>query len=350
MRVRVVFVLCVLAALVLFAARYVWPPKSAISPTSSSLVPGASVMASPPSPATEVTNVFAHNLMLRKGPGFRVYVRWLRGEIIPANRNVNPSFDEPGSFSREEKDGVIHTNVGDLTNLLNDELTSLPLKNIALSGDGNQIKLHGTLHEIVPLPIELLGTIAAAPGNRIQLHVTQLSLLKIPFGALLGDFHLTVSSLFHPKPGSGIEVSGNDVFFDTEKLLPAPHIRGQLKGVRVVNPDFEEVYGNAQEDVARVAQWRNFLQLTGGTIDFGKLTMHHVDLIMVDLSNDAWFDLDLAHYQEQLVNGYTRMTPQAGLQIFMPDVEQIPKTKQNQDISMEWMKNRNLPPPPDISR
>ena len=29
------------------------------------------------------TNVYAHNLMLRKGPtGFRVYVRWLRGQKI----------------------------------------------------------------------------------------------------------------------------------------------------------------------------------------------------------------------------------------------------------------------------
>ena len=70
---------------------------------------------------------------------------------------------------------------------------------------------------------------------------------------------------------------------------------------------------------------RNFLRLNDGTIDFGKLTMHHVDLIMVDLSNDAWFDLDLNNYQNQLVNGYTRMTPQAGLQIFMPDLDTLPK-------------------------
>ena len=119
--------------------------------------------------------------------------------------------------------------------------------------------------------------------------------------------------------------------------------------MRVANPDFEEVYGNAREDVTQVAQWRNFLQLQGGTIDFGKLTMRHVDLIMVDLSDDAWFDLDLANYQEQLVNGYTRMTPQAGLQIFMPDLDTIPHNKTNQNISMEWLKNRNVPPPADLT-
>jgi hypothetical protein len=77
--------------------------------------------------------------------------------------------------------------------------------------------------------------------------------------------------------------------------------------------------------------------------------MHHVDLIMIDLSNDAWFDLDLAHYQEQLVNGYTRMTPQAGLQIFMPDLDELPHTKTNHDISMEWLKNRNVAPPADVT-
>jgi hypothetical protein len=321
-------------------------PASASAPDSPG--PSAAPIGTPSN--SDLTNVYAHNLMLRKGEaGFRIYVRWLRGAIIRVNRGINPSFDEPDSFVLDVKTGVIHTNVGDLTNFLNQGLTNSPLKNVTLSGDGDQIKLHGTLHKIVPLPIELVGTIAVAPANRIQLHVTQLSVLKMPVKALLGEFHLSLSSLFSPGDIPGIEVSGNDLFFDPVKLLPPPHIRGELTGVRIVNPDVEEVYGNAQEDVTRVAQWRNFLQLRGGTIDFGKLTMHHVDLIMVDLSNDAWFDLDLAHYQEQLVNGYTRMTPEAGLQIFMPDLDTIPKTKQNQNISMEWLKNRNAAPPADVT-
>ena len=126
-------------------------------------------------------------------------------------------------------------------------------------------------------------------------------------------------------------------------------MRGQLTSVRIVNPDLEEVYGSARDEVTRVEQWRNFLRLREGTIDFGKLTMRHVDLIMIDVSGDAWFDLDLTHYQEQLVNGYTRMTPTAGLQIFMPDLSTIPRNKSNQNIGIQWMKNRNLPPPPDVT-
>jgi hypothetical protein len=295
------------------------------------------------------TNVYAHNLMLRKGPSFRVYVRWLRGQMARARRGVNPSFDDPDSFFLDIKTGVLRANIGDISNFLNaGGMQNSPLKNIALSGNGDQVKLNGTLHKVVPLPIEMIGTIAAASGNRIRIHVTKLSVLKIPFKGLLGSFHVTISDLFHSQGIPGVEVSGNDIFFDTQKLLPPPHIRGHLTSVRIVNPDLEEIYGDAQSDVERVEQWRNFIRLRDGTIDFGKLTMHHVDLIMIDISKDPWFDIDLAHYQEQLVNGYTRMTPQAGLQIFMPDLREIPHDKANQNISIEWLKNRNVPPPPDV--
>src|SRR5262249_19710650 len=146
----------------------------------------------------------------------------------------------------------------------------------------------------------------------------------------------------------GMEVSENDIVIDTEKILPAPHIHGHLTGVHVVNPDFEEIYGNAENAVTATKEWRNFLQFSGGTIDFGKLTMHRVDLMMIDISNDPWFDLDLEHYQEQLVYGYSRMTAQAGLLIFMPDVDELPRTQSNQNISLEWLKHRNVPPPSAI--
>jgi hypothetical protein len=296
------------------------------------------------------TNVYAHNLMLRKGPtGFRIYVRWLRGQMTRTSRNVNPSFDDPDSFFIDVKAGVVHTNVGDLANFLNQGITNSPLTNIKLSGDGNQLKLTGTLHKVVPLPIEVISTIGVAPDNRIQIHVNKINLLKIPFKKLLGGMDITVSNLFHPGDIPGVEVKENDIFLDTGKAVPPPHIRGQLTSVRIINPDFQEIYGNAQEDVSRVEQWRNFLQLHGGTIDFGKLTMRQVDLMMVDLSNNAWFDLDLNNYQDQLVNGYTRMTPQAGLQIFMPSLDQIPAEKKNHSISMEWLKHRNMPPPADIT-
>jgi hypothetical protein len=357
MRIRLAVLVSVLACFLIFLAWHFRPTKGAPeSLHANSLPPDAMSGASSVQPGSTAipesapTNIYAHNLMLRKGPNFRIYVRWLRGQMVRTGADVTPSFDDPESFVLDIKSGVVHANIGDLNNFLNaTPIPDSPLKNISLSGDGDQIKLHGSFHKVVSLPIELTGTIAAAGGNRIQLHVAKISVLKIPVTGLLGGFHLTVSDLFHPQGASGIQVSGNDIFFDTQKLVPPPHIRGDLTKVRIINPDLEEIYGNAQEAVTRVEEWRNFLRLSDGTLDFGKLTMRHVDLIMVDLSNDAWFDLDLNHYQDQLVNGYTRMTPQAGLQIFMPDLDDMrQRSKGAKDIGLEWLKNRNLPPPPDL--
>jgi hypothetical protein len=355
MRARTILIISTLVVLLILIVWYFRSARHAAEvPAPPILSPSAatSPAAQPASTSSDSapTTAYAHNLMLRKGPSFRVYVRWLHGQLIRAHRNVNPSFDDPDSFSIDVKTGVIRANIGDLSNFLNASgMAKSPLKNITISGDGNQIRLRGTLHKIIPLPIEMIGNIAVAPDNRIQVHVTKLSILKIPFKAILGGFHISISDLFHPKGIPGIQVSGNDIFLYTPALLPPPHISGQLTNVRIVNPDIEEIYGNAQNEVERVEQWRNFIRLQGGTIDFGKLTMHQVDLTMIDISNDPWFDLDLAHYQEQLVNGYTRMTPQAGLQIFMPDLDQIPRNKANQNISIEWFKNRTTPPPPDVT-
>jgi hypothetical protein len=342
----------VVSASVLLLAFVVWHLRSAKPTAGSNPSPASSpaAAATPTTPESAPTAVYAHNLMLRRGPDFRIYVRWLRGQMVRTRRDVNPTFDDPESFLLEIKTGVIRANIGDIGNFLNaGGVANSPLRNLTLLADGDQIKLKGTLHKLISLPVELLGTVAATSDNRIQLHVTKLNVLKIPLKGLLGGLNISVADLFQPKGIPGVEVSGNDVFFDTLKLLPPPHIHGQLTKVRVVTPDIEEVYGNAEDAVTRVEQWRNFLRLSDGTIDFGKLTMHHVDLIMVDLSDDAWFDLDLNNYQNQLVNGYTRMTPEAGLQIFMPDLDKLPQDhKTSQNISMEWLKHRNLPPPPDV--
>jgi hypothetical protein len=325
-------------------------PQPSTGPTSAGEMSGALAPKADFPSQSDPTNVYAHNLMLRKGPDFRIYVRWLRGQMVRTSRNVNPSFDDPESFFMDIKTGVIRANMGDINNFLNaTAIPGAPLKNIKLTGDGNHIKLQGDFKKVISLPIELTGTISAAAGNQIQVHVTKISALKIPIKGVMGGLHLSVADLFHPQGNSGIQVSGDDILLDTQKLVPPPHIRGQLTNVRVVNPDLEEVYGNGEDTLTRVEQWRNFLRLHDGTLDFGKLTMHHVDLIMIDLSNDAWFDLDLNNYQDQLVNGYTRMTPQAGLQIFMPDLDDLRKKgKAGQTISLEWLKNRNLPPPPDV--
>jgi hypothetical protein len=80
----------------------------------------------------------------------------------------------------------------------------------------------------------------------------------------------------------------------------------------VDSPDIQAVFGDAVSDVERVELWRNFFRLKGGTLDFGNLTMHPVNIMMIDISSNPWFDLDLVNYREQFAGGYTRITADSG--------------------------------------
>ena len=352
MRRPIALLAIIATAAVLCTCWLIWRPrgKPAAPASSSSTAPapptaGNAAAAGDSSP----TLVYAHNLLLRKGSQFRIYVRWIRGQMLRTHKQINPSLDDSESFVLEIQKGVIRANIGDVSNFLNTSAPpNAPLKHISIQSDGNQLKLRGTVHKMVPLPVELVGTLSATPDGRIQFHLTKIDVLKIPVKGLLGDFHLQLSDLVPASKVPGIEITGDDIFFDTEKLLPPPHIHGQVTTVRVSGPDIEVIYGNAPTDEASLAEWHNFLRFRGGAINFGKLTMHPVDLTMIDASKDRWFDLDLVNYQAQVVNGYTRMTAQNGLEIFMPDLDAMPLKKAGNGITLEWLKNRNRSVPPDV--
>lgn len=296
------------------------------------------------------TLVYAHNLLLHKGPTFRIYISWIRGEMLRTHPGVNPSFDDPESFVLEIDKGIIRANIGDIANFLNASMpASSPLRNVSIQPDGENLKLRGTMHKVFSLPVEVDGSVSPTPDGQVRFHVNKLNVLKMPLKGLLGGFHVELDDLVHVTGVPGVEVVENDIFFDTRKLLPPPHIHGLITAVRVRPPDLQVVYGDAPVDEHELAQWHNFLRLRDGTLDFGKLTMHHVDLTMIDASKDDWFDLDLVNYQAQLVNGYTRMTAQAGMEIYMPDLDETAnKKKSAQSVTMEWLRNRNSSLPSDV--
>ncbi|HEY7303223.1 MAG TPA: hypothetical protein VH601_03865 [Bryobacteraceae bacterium] len=298
-------------------------------------------------PDRSATIIHAHNLLLRKGPDFRVYVRWLEGQLARTKSDVNPSFDRPESFNLDVHSGVIRANIGDIGHYMNSALANAPLKNVTLFADGANLKLTGTLHKLISVPIEVIAAVSAEPDDRVRVHVLKINVLKVPIKGLLGALHFSASDLVKTNM-AGVEITGNDIVLDTQKLLPPPHIRGQLTEVRVDSPDIQAVYGNAVEDVERVQLWRNFFSLKDGTIDFGNLTMHPVNIIMVDISTNPWFDLDLVNYRDQLGSGYTRITADSGLQMFIPDRRDVQPKPGSQDDSIQWFKHRNISPPPQI--
>lgn len=294
-----------------------------------------------PSTDEAPTHIYAQNLLLLKGPQFRIYISWLRGDMLRTKTNIAPSFDNPDSFVLGIKKGLIHVNLGDMSNFLN--TTTFPLKDVLVRGEGNQVKVSGTLHKMhVSLPVELFSSASATADGRIRLHVDKINVLKMPLARLLGGLHVEIDDIAGKVKIPGVQVSENDIFLNTTQLLPPPHILGQLTNVFVAAPDLVLIYGNGNRDEARIAPWHNFLRFEGGTLDFGKLSMHPVDLTLIDASNDAWFNLDLVNYQAQLVNGHSRMTPQQGLEIFMPDLNDLSaKRPAEKSVNTELLQNKS---------
>jgi hypothetical protein len=152
-----------------------------------------------------------------------------------------------------------------------------------------------------------------------------------------------VSDIVGSRPAPGVEITGNDLYLNTTELLPPPHIRGQISSIAFKAPDLAVTYGDTDlDDEKELAQWHNFLRLRGGTVGFGKLTMHQADLTLIDASDDAWFDLDLANYRQQLVKGFSRMTPDGGLEMFLPDVG---KGMPPGAVSLDTLRDRRKPLP-----
>ena len=61
----------------------------------------------------------------------------------------------------------------------------------------------------------------------------------------------------------------------------------------------------------------------GGQLRVGTLTMADADVMLIDMDPQDPFDVSLAHYKDQLVAGYTQITPDVGLRVFMRDFHKV---------------------------
>jgi hypothetical protein len=309
--------------------------------------PGAAAALPPQRPSTApadtgATQIYAHNLELRKGPDFRVYVAWLAGVLDPIRPRANPDFDQPDSFLLNVAKGVIRVNIGDLAGYLNAVGGKrAPMQHIRILPDGQRLRFRGTVHRGLPLPVEVIGSLSPTAGGGVRLHVEKISVLKLPVKGLLGSFSIRLSDLIGSTEMPGVDVAGDDVVFNTERLLPPPHIRGQVTAIRIRPPDVEVIYGNAPNDPARLAQWHNFLRFRGGTMDFGNLTLHGAELTMIDAMQEPWFYLDLVHYRRQVMNGYTRLTEDGGLEVYMPSLQAGGLRPPAPGVTLDQLRDRN---------
>ena len=87
----------------------------------------------------------------------------------------------------------------------------------------------------------------------------------------------------------------------------APH-PGKVTAVRLQGNEIVQTFGTPQPSNFAAKQPGNYMAFRHSDMQFGKLTMHDADLIMIEWTLGIPFDFFLDHYQDQLVAGYTKST------------------------------------------
>ena len=270
------------------------------------------------------------NVSLHLAEGVVLGVTNLNGEFISHSATEPPVFDDPRSYTLRMKSAEVSMDTASLATLLKQTLSSnpSPLSNVTLAIEEGRLHAKGTLHKGVSVPFSMTASVSATPDGLLRLHAEKVKAVGLPVKGLLDLLGLDVADLMKMPAGSGIRADKDDLLLDTTAMLPPPRMEGKLTSAAIGGGRLQMRMTGTAQPPARpatlpVPSARNYLYFFGGSIRFGKLTMSDADMQLVDANPSTPFDFFPAHYEKQLVAGYSRNTPRKGLQVFMPDYAQV---------------------------
>jgi len=251
-----------------------------------------------------------------------VHIVRLQGELLPTKPGTTVVFDDKNSFTLALASAEISISCSALAQVLNENVffaADSPIKNLSIESKNNRLIVKGKLHQKGDIPFETEGVLLAQADGRIRLHAEHLKASHLPLKGLLDLLGINIASMIDTKKVQGISVDKDDLILNPDQILPAPHIRGKVSAVRVEGNAIVQIFGTNQSSNFAARQPGNYIAFRHGEMQFGKLTMHDSDLIMIDVDSRDPFDFFLDHYQDQLVAGYTKSTPQYGLRAYVRD-------------------------------
>lgn len=266
------------------------------------------------------------NVHFQAMPGVVLEIRRLNGELRPIREDEPPVFDDPASFELRIDSAEIATSPQSLQRLMNDftfKDSKVPLKDLEIAIEDGKVRQSGRLEKAVPVQVETLSEVSVTPEGKIRLHPVRIKAGGVPVKKLLDLFDVEMSEVVKTEGARGMTMEGDDVFLDPERLMPPPRIRGRLTAVRVEKDRIVQVFGGRRKDLTPPdPDAKNYMYYRGGTLRFGKLTMDGTNMQIVDADPGDPFFFSQKDYKRQLIAGYSRNTPDLGLIVKMPDLDQ----------------------------
>lgn len=298
------------------------------------LIPLASIAQTQPAPGGQKPRVKVQmrNVLYHFSDSVVVHIETLNGDVVPTGENKIPIFDDKKSFDIEISSGKIAINTVSLANVLNSYVfasPNAPLKNISVTIENNRLKIKGKLHTKGDIPFETDGVLTPTVDGRIRLHSEKIKALHLPVKGLMDLFNLQIADFVKTGKVPGVATDQNDLILDLSQILPAPHIRGKVTAIRLQGDTLVQTFGARQAAQIKYLRLPNYMSYQGNQLRFGKLTMSDADMTLIDMDPGDPFDFYLDHYKEQLAAGYTKITLNFGLRVYMKDFNklQYPRAK-----------------------
>jgi hypothetical protein len=289
----------------------------------------ASTPATPPA-ASATVRIGMKNVEFHLTDRIIVHIATLNGKLTTQPGKM-PVFDDKTSFGIDVDSANVTVSMAALTNDLNDYVfakPTAPLKKVSVSTRGKELVVKGLLVSKGGVPFETSGTLSVTPEGMIRVHTTKVKALKLPVKGLMDLLGVDTADVLSTKKVEGVTIDKDDLILDPGKILPPPELDGHLLSVDVGNQEIVLTFKSSDQSGKQAAVTsscggRNYLAFKGGTVRFGKLTMSDTDLELIDSDPADSFDFAIDHYNDQLVAGYSKMTPKGGLCVHMPDYNKI---------------------------
>jgi hypothetical protein len=258
-----------------------------------------------------------------------VYIKMLNGELLPNEGSEFPVFDNKESFRLRIGYAEVDIAAGDLASVFNAYVfagANSPLKGVSMSIENGHLKIKGKLHDVGTIPFETESTLNPTDDGKILLRTAKVKALHVPVKGIMNLFGVEIADLIKNGKLPGVEARGDDLVLDPSLVFPAPHMEGRVTATRIEGNTIVLIFGDKNR-ATKARQTGNYISFRGNRLRFGKLTMTDVDMTLVDMDPTDPFDFFLDRYKDQIGAGYSKISPNSALRIFVKDFNKLGKSK-----------------------
>ena len=269
------------------------------------------------------------NVKFRFTESATVYIKMLSGELLPSEGSEFPVFDNKESFRLRIGYAEIDIAAGDLASVFNAYVfagANSPVKGVSMSIENGHLKIKGKLHDVGTIPFETESTLNPTDDGKILLRTAKVKALHVPVKGIMNLFGVEIADLIKNGKLPGIEARGDDLVLDPSLVFPAPHMEGRVTETRIEGNTIVLTFGDKNR-ATKARQTGNYISFRGNRLRFGKLTMTDVDMTLIDMDPTDPFDFFLDRYKDQIAAGYSKISSNSALRIFVKDFNKLGKSK-----------------------